>query len=106
MKCVRDGDALELAITTDELRFRDFGKVVILGSDPEYRHGLCVSLLQTAGEFHGRERFVNGVKWTSEQPRLLTRNHRDAIRFAQQFDIFERRLACTPTSIHCGKRVA
>ncbi len=64
-------DSLELAIAADEFRERDFGEVVILGSDPEHGNGLRIPLPQTARELHCRKCFVNCVEWTSEQPGLL-----------------------------------
>ena len=106
MHCVGNFHALELAITSDELSFRDFDKVVIFGSDPKHRHGFGLSLLQAAGEFYGRERFVNRVEWTSKQTRLLAGNNCDAIRFAQQLDVLACRFTCAPTLVHRSERVA
>src|SRR5690349_3242563 len=97
---------LELAITGDELRFRDFGEIVILGGDPENRYCLCSSLLQAAGEFYGGECFVDCVEWAGKQTRLLAGNNGDAIRLAQQVDILQRRLAGAPALVHCRERVA
>ena len=47
-----DFDTLQLAVATDELRFRNFREVVIFSCDP--KHGNCfrVPLAQTSGEFH------------------------------------------------------
>ena len=49
----------------------DFGKIVILGRQPEDRHGRDSARVQILGQARRRERFINGVRRTRKQTDLL-----------------------------------
>ncbi len=78
---------------------------MILSGDPKHRHGFRASLLEATGEFHGRECFVDRVKWAGEQTCLLARNNCNTILMSQELDVLQRLLPRSPALIHGRERI-
>ena len=61
------------------IHFRD---VVIFGRQPEHRHRRNALLPQLSSQSNGRQRLVNGIGRSREQPHLLPGDHRHRARDA------------------------
>src|SRR5438445_9633746 len=101
----RNFNPIESTIPVDELSRRHFFEIVIFSCDPENRNGFHAALRQTLAKFYRRKGFVNRVKRPAEKTSLLAGNYREAIRFAQQVDVEESLLACSPFTIHPLERI-
>ena len=64
----------------------DFGEIVVLGGQPEYRDRIDSLRGQPLGQPYGRQRFVNGVGGTGEKADLLAGDYGNRTRPAQSFE--------------------
>src|SRR5438132_12749035 len=102
----RHSNASETTVAIYETCRGDFGKVMILGSNPKNRNRFDAALCHAFSQLYGGQRFINRVKRAAEQPSLLTRNNRDAVCFPQQANVNERPFVCAPAAIHSFQGIA
>src|SRR5438309_182781 len=88
-----------MPFTIDDLAMVHFFVVVIFTCDPEYRHSFDALVAQTSGELDHRERLVDSVQRSGEQPGLLTRNNCNRAGMTKHLDMLERQLGRTGSPV-------
>ena len=79
------------------------GQVVILGGQPENRHGAHTLFAQGPRHAHGGQRFVQREDGAGQQADLLPRNHGNRTRLSEKPDVVKRRLAASEGLILPGQ---
>src|SRR5882672_3764048 len=99
-------DAAESTVPIYYFGFRDFGKVMIFGSNPKHRDRLDSALSHALSEFYRREGFIDRIERAGEKPGLLSRDDGDAIFFAQLLNVSQSLVRSAPLAIHLLERIA
>src|SRR5882757_7576396 len=75
-----------------------FGEIVVLGCQPEYRHGLNPSLGGLIRKLDRSQCLIDRVSGTSKQSHLLASDY-DRCPCAQSLDVMEALLRCAPIPV-------